>query len=58
MTKYGMFAAIFIALLGSFTAGGAVLWDYVTEVSEELGELRTEVRFLREAYGDCVQEAD
>ena len=55
MTKYGMVAAIWIASLGSVGGGGTVLWNYVTEVSEELGELRAEVKYLRVSLGDCVE---
>ena len=58
MSKYGMIAAIWIATLGSFGGGATFLWDYVSTMSAEVGELRAEVRFLREAYGNCEHEAD
>ena len=58
MTKYGMVAAIWIASLGSVGGGGSFLWNYVSTMSQEVGELRAEVKFLREAYGDCESERD
>ena len=62
MTKYGMIAAIVLAILAALGTGAKTVWDYELEKSAkiqsltlEIGELSTEVKFLREEYGKCVE---
>lgn len=62
MTKWGMISAIAALVLTGLYNGVQLVWDYeigknekMLQMGTELGELRTEVEFLRNVYGECEE---
>ena len=56
MTRYGMIAAIWIATLSSIGGGGTFLWNYVSTISQELGELRSDVKHYEESLNQLTEK--